>query len=44
MVLIMVDAGHVYLSPVNIVNGIDMGGFLSSTPMVPSLSSSAACS
>ena len=40
--LSMVDVGRVYLSPVNIGNGVDMGGCLSSTPMVASLSYSTA--
>ena len=41
MIFAMVDAGRVYLLPMNIGNGIDMVGCLSSTLMVPSLSSSA---
>ena len=38
----IVDVGCVYLLLVKILNGVEMGGSLSSTHMVPSLSSSAA--
>ena len=39
MILEMVDVGCLYLSAVNIGNGVYMGLCVSSTPMVNSLSS-----
>ena len=38
----MIDVGRVYVLPVNIGIGVEMGGCLSSAHMVPSLSSSEA--